>query len=165
MPNIKVYNRNKAVSYAKKWAYGRNPKYYDFSNLGGDCTNFASQCLYAGSGAMNYTPIYGWYYRNLNTRSASWSGVEYLYNFLVTNKGVGVFGKQVQISDIFIGDLIQLGDAEGDFYHSLIVTETGAVPNVDNILVSTHTFNAYNRPLNSYQYEKFRLIHIEGFRT
>ena len=50
------YNRENAVAYAKKWAYGRNPKYYDFSDLGGDCTNFASQCIYAGSGIMNYTP-------------------------------------------------------------------------------------------------------------
>ena len=50
------YNRANAVAYAKKWAYGRNPKYYDFSDLGGDCTNFASQCIYAGSGVMNYTP-------------------------------------------------------------------------------------------------------------
>ena len=56
------YNRANAVAYAKKWAYGRNPKYYDFSDLGGDCTNFASQCIYAGSGVMNYTPTYGWYY-------------------------------------------------------------------------------------------------------
>ena len=56
------YNRENAVAYAKKWAYGRNPKYYDFSDLGGDCTNFASQCIYAGSGVMNYTPTYGWYY-------------------------------------------------------------------------------------------------------
>jgi len=32
------YNRANAVAYAKKWAYGRNPKYYDFSDLGGDCT-------------------------------------------------------------------------------------------------------------------------------
>lgn len=24
------YNRANAVAYAKKWAYGRNPKYYDF---------------------------------------------------------------------------------------------------------------------------------------
>lgn len=43
------YDRDKSVAYAKKWAYGRNPKFYDFSNLGGDCTNFASQCIYAGA--------------------------------------------------------------------------------------------------------------------
>lgn len=31
---LKEYDRAKAVEYADKWAYFRNPKYYDFSNLG-----------------------------------------------------------------------------------------------------------------------------------
>ena len=43
------YNRAAAVLYAHKWAYGRNPRFYDYENLGGDCTNFASQCIYAAS--------------------------------------------------------------------------------------------------------------------
>lgn len=30
---------------------GRSPAYYDFSRIGGDCTNFASQGLYAGAGS------------------------------------------------------------------------------------------------------------------
>ena len=55
------YRREAAVEYAKKWAMGRNPRYLDFENFGGDCTNFASQCIYAGSGIMNYTPVMGWY--------------------------------------------------------------------------------------------------------
>lgn len=36
------YDREQAVQYARMWAYDRNPAYYDFSNLGGDCTNFVS---------------------------------------------------------------------------------------------------------------------------
>ena len=39
------YDRNKAIRYAKKWAYSRNKKYLDFENIGGDCTNFVSQCI------------------------------------------------------------------------------------------------------------------------
>ena len=56
------YRREAALQYAKQWALGRNPRYYNFEELGGDCTNFASQCIYAGSGVMNYTPVTGWYY-------------------------------------------------------------------------------------------------------
>ena len=48
------YNRLAAVQYAHKWAYGRNPAFYDYEQIGGDCTNFASQCVYAGSGIMNF---------------------------------------------------------------------------------------------------------------
>ena len=51
------YNREKAVSYAEKWAFSRNPRYMSFDGIGGDCTSFVSQCLYAGSGVMNYTPV------------------------------------------------------------------------------------------------------------
>ena len=55
------YDREKAVAYAHKWAYGRNPAYGDFSEMGGDCTNFVSQCLHAGGAPMNYTPTFGWF--------------------------------------------------------------------------------------------------------
>ena len=48
------YDRRAAVAYAHQWAYGRNPDFYDYEEIGGDCTNFASQCLYAGTGVMNF---------------------------------------------------------------------------------------------------------------
>ena len=89
------YNRTAAVEYARKWALTRNPAFYDFEEIGGDCTNFASQCIYAGSGVMNYTPVMGWYYNSPYDRTPSWSGVEYLYNFLITNKSVGPYAKIV----------------------------------------------------------------------
>ena len=50
-----AYDRQTAVEYANYWAYRRNPRYYAFDEIGGDCTNFVSQCLYAGSGVMNFT--------------------------------------------------------------------------------------------------------------
>ena len=83
--DILPYDRGAAVRYAHRWAYDRNPAYYDFSELGGDCTNFASQCLYAGSGVMDHTPTFGWYYISGNQKSPSWSGVPYFYNFLTTH--------------------------------------------------------------------------------
>ena len=61
-----LYDRRAAVLYAHRWAYGRNPAFYDYEGLGGDCTNFASQCIYAGSGVMNFTPTFGWYYIDSN---------------------------------------------------------------------------------------------------
>ena len=58
----KKYERKKAIQYAQKWALKRNPNYYNYDDIGGDCTNFVSQCIYAGSGVMNYTKTFGWYY-------------------------------------------------------------------------------------------------------
>ena len=78
-----LYDRRAAVLYAHRWAYGRNPAFYDYEHLGGDCTNFASQCIYAGSGVMNFTPTFGWYYIDPDQKAPAWTGVPYLYNFLV----------------------------------------------------------------------------------
>ena len=56
----KPYLRERAVMYANRWAFRRNPLFADFESLGGNCTNFVSQCVYAGCGIMNYTPEGGW---------------------------------------------------------------------------------------------------------
>lgn len=155
------YDRIKAVEYAKKWAYGRNPDYYDFSAIGGDCTDFASQCLYAGSGQMNFTPVFGWYYISASERTASWTGVEYFYDFLVNNRGLGPFGEETDETRIQIGDFVQLGREDGSFYHTPVITGfSGNIP-----LVSAHSNDAYNRPLDTYVYERIRYIHISGVRV
>lgn len=161
MLSVKPYDRVQAVSYAQKWALDRNPEFYDFSDLGGDCTNFISQCIYAGARQMNVTPTFGWYYRSPANRSPSWSGVPYLYQFLLTNQGTGPFAKVIPLSDVALGDVIQLGDLEGNFYHSLLVTSCAA----GKILVATHSYDALDRPLTSYSFQRFRCLHINGVRS
>ena len=154
------YNRAAVVNYARTWALHRNPAFYDFEKIGGDCTNFASQCIYAGAGVMNYTPVMGWYYNSAYDRTPSWSGVEYLYNFLTTNKGVGPYARVVSAAEARPGDLVQLGTADGDFYHSPVITATSPI-----ILVAAHTYDALDRPLSSYVFDQARFLHIEGVRT
>ena len=154
-----MYDRTKAVEYALQWANSRNPAFTDFEELGGDCTNFVSQCLYAGTGEMNFTPIYGWYYINIDQRTASWSGVAYLYDFLVANIGPGPCATNAQITDMMPGDVIQLGDVNDHFYHSLIITRmTGYRPS--RIFVTTHSDDARQRRLSTYQFENIRFLHI-----
>lgn len=155
------YNREAALAYAKKWAFKRNPQFYDFSKLGGDCTNFASQCIYAGAKIMNYTPIHGWFYNNANDRTASWTGVEYLYNFLINNDGAGPFAEETDLKNLQIGDIVQLGRANGDFYHSPVVVGFSR----GQILVAAHSYDAFNKPLNSYNFAVARGVHILGVRN
>ena len=38
---------------------------------------------------MNFTPTFGWYYNSPTDRAAAWTGVEYFYNFIVNNTGLG----------------------------------------------------------------------------
>ena len=160
---IKTYNRNKVVEYAEKWAYLRNPSYYNYDNLGGDCTNFASQSIYVGSNVMNYSNI-GWFYNNANNKSPSWTGVEFLYNFLINNKSVGPFGKVANINEIRIGDIAQLSFDGKKFSHTLVIVNIFEPINLENILVATHTFDSYGRSISSYDYQKIRYINREGVR-
>ncbi|MDO5521977.1 MAG: amidase domain-containing protein [bacterium] len=162
MPEIKEYNRIKAIEYANKWALSRNPNYLDFTNFGGDCTNYISQCLYAGSGVMNYTKIFGWYYNSAYDRTASWTGVKYLYNFLTTNKTKGPFATEIPLNQIKVGDLIQLKNAENVYYHTLIVSEIRGQTTPDFILINAHDFNALRRPLVTYNYASYRCLRIDG---
>ena len=154
------YNRQAVYDYAKKWAFGRNPKFYNFNAIGGDCTNFASQCIYAGAGVMNYTPTFGWYYISVNDRTPSWTGVEYLYNFLVNNDGAGPFAEEVSLEKLEVGDIVQLGTATNDFYQSPVVVRVSN----GQIYVAAHTYDAFNKPLSSYNFAKVRGIHILGVR-
>lgn len=155
------YNRAAALEYAVHWARGRNPRYLNFDKLGGDCTNFISQCLYAGCRTQNYTPVFGWYYNSADDRTASWTGVQYLANFLLGNPSSGPYASETDLSRLEVGDIIQLGNHER-FYHSLFVTAAGKSPS--DILVATHTFDTLNRVLESYTYHRLRCLHIEGVR-
>ena len=154
------YDREKAVRYARRWALGRNPAYYDFSDIGGDCTNFASQCIFAGCGIMNLTPVFGWYYINVNDRAPAWTGVNELYDFLVSNTGAGPRGRVVRLREIKAGDIVQLRFGQGErFDHTPVVTDPGrGTPGT--ILVAAHSNDSLDRPLSTYRYAALRPIHI-----
>lgn len=154
------YNRDHAVEYARRWAFDRNPLFYNFAGIGGDCTSFISQCVFAGSCEMNYNVNNGWYYNNLNSRSPSWSGVIFFYDFMVNNQGKGPFASETDETALIIGDVIQLQNDMGRFYHTLLVT--GYEDNT--YLVAAHTDDAFDRRLDSYNYANARFLHIEGVR-
>lgn len=158
------YSRTKAVQYALRWALGRNPSYYDYADVGGDCTAFASQSVFAGCGVMNYTPTFGWYYISGNDKSPSWSGVEYFYNFMVNNEGVGPYGEEAGLSELLPGDIIQLGNKNGKFYHSVVLTMIKNVRGVKNYYICAHNNDAFQRNLRTYNYTYLRGIHILGAR-
>ena len=132
------YARNKAVEYAGKWAYSRNPKYYNFDLIGGDCTSFVSQCIFAGSNIMNYTKDIGWYYINGNNKSPSWTGVE-------------------------LGDVAQLSFDGQKFGHTLIIINVDN-KSLEGIKIASHTFDNYGKSIAEYTFQKVRFIQIEGVR-
>ncbi len=160
------YDRLAAVEYAHRWAFSRNPRYYNYDKIGGDCTNFASQCLYAGTGVMNYTPVYGWFYNSANSKSPSWTGVAYFYNYMSRGKpNQGPFCVETSLEEVEIGDLIQLSFRNSEYQHTPVVVAVGDPPMPENILLAAHTYDADYRPMSTYPYELYRCLHILGAYT
>ena len=155
------YNREAVKAYALLWADKRNPKYYDFEKIGGDCTNFASQCIYAGSNVMNYDYINGWYYTSQYSRSPSWTAVELLSKFLLRKEEtVGPKAKICALKDLEIGDIVQI-KTNGVYTHSLIVTKIDG-ETVFDIFVCAHSYDAKNRRLSTYNLTEAKFLKIYG---
>lgn len=163
MLRLSPYDRAAAVRYAHLWAYGRNPRYYDYEAIGGDCTNFASQCIYAGAGIMNFTPELGWYYLDANNKAPAWTGVEYLYNFLTRSPpSVAPAASEVTLRQLQIGDIVQLSFDGVRWQHTPIVVAMRQGGELSDILVAAHSQDADNRPLSTYSFRKIRFLHIFG---
>lgn len=163
----KPYDRESALRYAERWALSRNPLFYNFTGVGGNCTSFVSQCVLAGSCVMNFTPDFGWYYISADDRAPAFTGVEYFWDFFTgapdfaaVNGGIGPYGREVAQDEVEAADVVQLGRANGDFYHTLLVTGRAR----GELLVSANSNDVYNRPLSSYNAPLLRYLHIEGVR-
>ena len=164
LPPFVPYHRVDAVRYAHAWALGRNPAYHDFEALGGDCTSFASQCLFAGCGVMDFTPTFGWYYRSIRDRAPAWTGVEELFRYLTrTADTPGPAAVLAPLQAAEPGDLIQLRLEDAPrFGHTPVVVSAGKRPSPENILVAAHSQDADWRPLSIYRWDEVRLLHITG---
>jgi len=161
---IVPYDRRAAVAYAHRWAYSRNPRYYDYEDIGGDCTNFASQCLYAGSKVMNFTPTFGWYYIDANNKAPAWTGVPYFYNFLTRQeRSIGPFGVETEMQLMIPGDFVQVRFENREvFSHTPVIVSVGDPPTLSNILVAAHSVDADWRPVDTYPFQEIRFLHVLG---
>lgn len=170
------YDRDAAVAYAQQWWNTRNytGNYLAYDDFGGNCQNFASQCIHAGGIDMDYTGVHDvqwkFYDENLNNkstargRSYSWTGVDMFYTYAVNNYSDGL----VTLTDIDYsyaqkGDIIHVG-AYYEWRHALLVTDVlkNADGTLQDIIVASNTADRWNYPLSAYIYTGARLIHILG---
>ena len=154
---MKNYDRVAAVRYARLYALSPNPKFYHFAGIGGDCTNFISQCILAGGGVMQYNKQNGWYYSSSYDRSSSWTSVAALQSFLLnTQQNGGPKASIVSLDKVEIGDIIQLRQNPTRFNHSLIVSKITQ----NEIYVCAHSNDALDRKLSSYNFFELLPLHI-----
>jgi hypothetical protein len=154
------YDREAAVNYAHKYCgvaltptgkHYYNLKYRSYNGLGGDCTNFASQVLYAGGVRQGQ----GWYCYNgsgskawVHTDSlAYWLAYSGMAKQLPKGKFIDVVTPNEQfpygeIQELLPGDLIGYEEKD-DLVHFAVVI--GRDSN-GNPLVDTHTADRYKVP-------------------
>lgn len=135
------YDRRAAVQYAERWWNSYNPEYRKFDV---DCTNYVSQCLFAGGAPMHGAPDRGrgWWCSSDNW-SFSWA-VAHSLRWYLSGSGGGLQGREAKsASDLIPGDIICY-DFQGDgrWDHNTIVTskDSYGMP-----LVNAHTDNSRNR--------------------
>lgn len=142
------HNRSSAISYARKYALNYNSKYKDFTDNGGDCTNFISQCLAAGNVPLSKT----W-----RPYSNTWIRVNELYYYL-SRKSIGTPASLD--NTIHEGDILQFFSNPKSFFdHSSIITKV-----LDNdLLYCCHTYDKLDFPLSEVYpiiYNKLRFLNI-----
>jgi hypothetical protein len=170
------YNRQGAIDYANQWALGHNPNYFDFSNVGGDCTNFISQAIYEGGGAFMASdgrPTYGWYYNNKDDKASAWTGVSQFFDFVVpgylewnTGPEGCELNKSYGLYQALEGDIIQYDwTSDGTWDHSVIIVHAVKSPPDWNLYVDSHSPDLFSYVYTSFIYEhpgmNYRFIGIE----
>ncbi|MCL1859813.1 MAG: amidase domain-containing protein [Oscillospiraceae bacterium] len=168
-PGIIPFDRDKAIEYARRWVLDRNPDYYDFDDIGGDCTNYISQILLAGGCKMDTSSaLYGWYYHNANDKSPSWTGVEQLYDYLIREKDYGIIAHEIDINEVEAGDIAQLSFNGKSFQHTPFIVSlkhnSDDSVSYDHIKICAHSFDSENRSIDTYQWKNIRFIRIVGFK-
>ena len=121
------YRREEAVAYAERWWNEPNPAFEKFEV---NCTNYVSQCLYAGRAPMNYTGRResGWWYKGRDKGrelwSFSWAVADSLQRYLRLGRESGLRATAVDSPDkLRPGDVICYDwDGTGRYGHNTIVT-------------------------------------------
>ncbi len=167
------YDRDKASSYASKWVNKRNP---EWSSLDSNCQNFASQVIYAGGIAMDYTGSaddqlqWKWYSATYNESQQekgyvyTWTYVPYFYTYAKDNTGAGLCA-EVDVNMYYAepGDVIHVGTS-GPTRHAMVVVDNYKKDGkVVDILVNSNTIDLENYPVSAYVYPYASLIKINGW--
>jgi len=162
------YRREEAVAYADRWWNEPNPAYEEFEV---NCTNFVSQCLFAGGAPMNYTGKResGWWYKGRDHGrelwSYSWAVANSLQHYLAHPRAYGLRAEAVESpTQLMPGDVICYDwSGTGLFQHNTIVTAftPEGMPLVNaNTVPSRHRYWDYRDSYAWTERTRYRFYHI-----
>lgn len=187
-----AYDRKKAVDYARTWAGAkRSPAYHDYSSAGGDCTNYVSQCLYAGGHAMvskgnkASDPTKSWWFKwsetsahNPGVASTSWIRARDLKTFLVTWKRAKMVNSRYDTNGSVPAVVPNMSTGDVFFYdwqHDNVIDhasmlvwkdKTDTVKNVKGDLIDQHSVDHKDAIWHLRQYNRdYKTTYIWAYRV
>ncbi|MFF0158045.1 amidase domain-containing protein [Streptomyces sp. NPDC005263] len=139
------YNYGAMATYAEKYWKDYNAAYRRYNSVGGDCTNFLSQSLFAGGWKQvtSSTEDYSTWFSN-TSESDTWIGVNEWSWFTQTAKRTTALPNAYQMD---LGDVLQVDfDKDGSKDHSMMTTyrSSSGVP-----YLTYHDTDTYRRSLSS----------------
>ena len=155
------FSRFAMRSYQNNWALSRNPAWQDYSPPygGGDCQNYVSQIIKAGGAPFDDSGSHKWYWYSDSQRTASWTGVNSMQNYIRYNSGLGpngIFGPSA--SSLLTGDMVHIDwDNDGSYNHAVAIYNPGSSPTI-----SGHTEDCINKKLSDYPGAK-QYIHFTHY--
>jgi hypothetical protein len=159
-----TYNRQATVNYALQWWDKANPAYRNFGS--NDCTNFVSQCLFAGGWSMkgwNKWSLSHWFYYSTIYYSNTWTVADDFSKFLTVYSGRGQARSLTYkpLNQHFnIGDIVQIDyDGDGKWDHTMIITKVTA----SEIYVTYHWAPSSFVPLTSLK-DKYPTARFMGYQ-
>lgn len=169
-----TFNRMLGRNWAQRFAEAPSSSRFFYTVSGNDCTNFVSQCIWAGYGGyiegndsqtksninnqVRMTTSGNWY-AGTGGGSGNWESVTNLWNYVTSNTGYGPKATgsnnnqpyyNLSPSSIYYGNALQIRTgSSGDYGHSVFVTYSldSGTQYYNQVLVSQHTYDKYNRNL------------------
>ncbi|MCW2276844.1 amidase domain-containing protein [Heliophilum fasciatum] len=164
-----MYDRDAAVAYANRYYQNHNPAYPDFDDQpweGGNCANFISQCLYAGGmpwitgPPSQYTSVKYWWCQpgatdrdgdkriTLTWKVALAFGLHWAKRaakYTEEAPATVLLNFNLWSRRLDRGDVIQLTQANGNPYHTLILVQRSG----SDWLLAAQTYDTNDRSLFS----------------
>jgi hypothetical protein len=145
------------------FALNRNPEFRDYSGAAGngDCTNFVSQCLYAGGWTFLQPPVISpnptewWFDARWRENSRTWSSASWFTDFLERSNRV----TSCTLGELVPGDIIGHDDSTHGG-HYMFATGILSNPPLHNLLLSYHTTDRLDFSFS----DVMVLLGVEGYR-
>ena len=168
------YDRVSAFRYASTYVFSRNASFLDFTTIGGNCQNYASQVMRSGGIPNDTEGDFKWKYfdDSYDTTSAqkgrtpSWTASSSFADYAKGNTGYGLCcDTGVNMYALEAGDLIIMEGIDGDYVHTMVVIAPAydKEGNIVDMLVDSNSTNRRNYPLSACLYSGCLPVRIYGW--